>query len=90
MITMKVTLYGRVQGVGMRYFVSKTARNYNLTGTVKNCANNTVEAVLQGPETVVKTFIETLKTSAPGCIERIHQDELITAKTYQKFSVKLF
>ena len=74
----------------MRYFIHKMAKNYKLTGTVKNCPNNTVEAILQGPKTVVNTFVETLKTSSPGYIERIHQDELITSKTYQKFTVKLF
>lgn len=90
MITMKLILHGRVQGVGMRYFVHKTARNYRINGFVRNRSNGTVEAVLQGPKTVLVTYIETLKTSSPGRIDSIQQTELDTSKEYQKFSIKLF
>lgn len=38
---------GRVQGVGFRYFVIRNANALGVCGTVRNCPDGTVEAVLQ-------------------------------------------
>jgi acylphosphatase len=88
--TIQLTLSGRVQGVGMRFFIHRSARQFEINGYVKNCYNGTVEALLQAPQTVLDTFIEYMKKNAPGYIERVVKDIVDTDKTYSKFTIKLF
>lgn len=40
--------FGRVQGVGFRYFVYENASRMNLTGYVRNLTDGSVEAEIQG------------------------------------------
>mgnify|MGYP003621438259 CR=1 FL=1 len=40
--------YGRVQGVGFRYFVQSAAKKYGLSGWVKNMSDGSVTMEVQG------------------------------------------
>jgi len=57
-VTKRLLIYGRVQGVGYRYSMYYAAKNLGITGWVRNCRDGTVEAVAQGPEGAVNSFIE--------------------------------
>ena len=52
-----VTIRGRVQGVGYRYFVEREAQLRDLEGWVRNRRDGSVEAVFAGPEDVVSKVI---------------------------------
>jgi acylphosphatase len=52
-----VTISGRVQGVGYRYFVEHEARARDLEGWVRNRRDGSVEAVFAGPAGAVATMI---------------------------------
>ena len=52
-----VTISGRVQGVGYRYFVEHEARSRDLEGWVRNRRDGSVEAVLAGPTDAVTAVI---------------------------------
>ena len=52
-----VTVGGRVQGVGYRYFVEQAARSHGLEGWVRNRRDGSVEAVFAGPEAAVTAVI---------------------------------
>jgi len=54
-------IYGKVQGVGYRYFTEKIAKKLNIFGYVKNLEGGTVEVVAQGKEEDLQKFIEQLK-----------------------------
>jgi len=54
-------IYGRVQGVGYRYFAEKNAQKLNILGYAKNLKDGTVEIVAQGGEESLQKFIEQLK-----------------------------
>ena len=54
-------VYGRVQGVGYRYFVKEKAQNLDLFGYVKNLEDGTVEVLAQGREENLQKLIEELK-----------------------------
>jgi len=54
-------VYGRVQGVGYRYFVKEKAQILNLFGYVKNLEDGTVEVLAQGREENLQKLIEELK-----------------------------
>lgn len=47
--TVRITITGRVQGVGFRAFVEREARERNLKGWVRNCRDGAVEAAFSGP-----------------------------------------
>jgi acylphosphatase len=53
----QVTIRGRVQGVGFRYWVEQEARARRLKGWVRNRRDGSVEALLAGPAEVVSEMI---------------------------------
>ncbi|HEX8012227.1 MAG TPA: acylphosphatase [Casimicrobiaceae bacterium] len=57
MIARRITIGGRVQGVGFRYALADEARERNLRGWVRNRRDGTVEALVVGPEADVEALI---------------------------------
>ena len=53
----QVTIRGRVQGVGYRYWVEHQAVAHGLEGWVRNCRDGSVEALFAGPENVVSNVV---------------------------------
>ena len=53
----RICFYGRVQGVGFRYHLMQDARNQGLTGWVRNLADGSVEAEIQGPSAAIDYVI---------------------------------
>lgn len=49
-------LSGRVQGVGFRWWTTRTARQLGLRGTVENLADGRVEIHVEGPEDAVRAL----------------------------------
>ncbi|MFC0297668.1 acylphosphatase [Geobacillus jurassicus] len=56
-----VIVEGRVQGVGFRYFVQHEALKRRLTGWVKNNDDGTVEMEVQGNESALQLFLDTIE-----------------------------
>jgi len=54
-------VYGRVQGVGYRYFVKEKAQSLDIFGYVKNLKDGSVEVLAQGREENLQKLIEELK-----------------------------
>lgn len=52
---------GRVQGVGFRYYVLRTANALGLDGWVKNQDDGSVEMVVQGEEEQVHRLLQTVE-----------------------------
>jgi acylphosphatase len=57
MTTCRVTISGRVQGVGFRYALADEARARKLCGWVRNRRDGSVEAIVAGPEPDVEALI---------------------------------
>jgi acylphosphatase len=53
----QVTIRGRVQGVGYRYWVEQQAIAHSLEGWVRNRRDGSVEALFSGPEDVVSNMV---------------------------------
>ena len=60
--SVKVLVYGIVQGVGFRYFTQQEAHRLGLSGHATNLADGTVEVVAQGESKAVDKLIEWLKS----------------------------
>lgn len=53
---LKLKIYGRVQGVGYRYFIKNVALKLNILGYVKNLPDGSVEILAKGNEKALNTF----------------------------------
>ena len=61
MIKAKIIVKGLVQGVGYRYFCFRKAKEYSLTGYVKNLVNGDVEIEVEGDKYLIMSFMKELK-----------------------------
>ena len=59
--SVQVTVYGRVQGVYFRAFVSRRARELGLTGYVRNTPDRAVEVYAEGERKRIEKLIDHLK-----------------------------
>ena len=66
MIARRLTIRGRVQGVGFRYALADEARARKLSGWVRNRRDGSVEAVVAGPEADVEAVIAWAHRGPPG------------------------
>jgi len=66
MIARRLTISGRVQGVGFRYALAVEARTRNLGGWVRNRRDGSVEAVVVGPEAEVEAVIAWARHGPPA------------------------
>jgi acylphosphatase len=57
MITRHLIITGRVQGVGYRNYMAYKARQFQITGWVRNRSDGSVEAVIQGTAENVEALI---------------------------------
>ena len=53
--------YGRVQGVGFRYYTNYAAQQLGLTGWVRNSYDGSVEAQAQGSERALSEFVSMIE-----------------------------
>ena len=53
-----IKVYGRVQGVGFRFYTNKKAIELNISGYVQNKPDGTVYIEAEGNETNLLTFID--------------------------------
>ena len=53
----RVVITGRVQGVGFRHWMTRAAGRMGVAGWVRNRADGTVEALLDGPSDAVEELL---------------------------------
>ena len=61
----RVTITGRVQGVGYRAWAMETGQRLGLSGWVRNRRDGAVEALLVGDDSVVGAMIEACRRGPP-------------------------
>lgn len=59
--SVQVTISGKVQGVGFRYFCNQKARQLDVSGFVKNRADGSVYVEAEGSEENLHAFVEYCK-----------------------------
>lgn len=80
---------GRVQGVGYRAFVQRSAEALSLRGWVRNLPDGRVEAMVQGPPGVLRNFEAKLKTGPThGHVEAVVVKELPLSAAFDNFAVR--
>ena len=64
---------GHVQGVGFRYAVLQVAREYEVTGYVKNLADGRVMLEAEGAAAEVAAFLDEVQAKMPGYIRQVER-----------------
>jgi acylphosphatase len=64
-IARHVRVTGRVQGVFFRQSTCNRAREFGVTGWVRNCADGSVEAQVEGEEQEVQAMLDWLHKGPP-------------------------
>jgi acylphosphatase len=89
----QVTIRGRVQGVGFRYWVEQQAMARNLEGWVRNRRDGSVEALFAGAADVVSEMIAVCRRGPPsGRVKAVQEepaspDALNLRRPGERFSV---
>ena len=65
MTARRLIISGRVQGVGYRDWLVRRARDFGLSGWVRNRSDGTVEAVIDGPEAAVEEVLRQCRRGPP-------------------------
>ena len=81
--TVRVTVHGRVQGVGFRIFVAMTADRLNVSGWVKNLPDGSVQLQATAPRQVLDELITAVGLGPRG--SRIEQVETEITKAPGKY-----
>lgn len=64
-VTQRLSIRGRVQGVGYRDAMRSEARRLGVTGWVRNRHDGSVEAVVQGPAEAVEALMQWVHRGPP-------------------------
>ena len=62
----RISVSGRVQGVGYRAFTVRAATECGLVGGVRNCEDGRVELEAEGPKDQIMLLIAALKVGPPA------------------------
>lgn len=89
MQALKLTIYGKVQGVGYRRWFEKQALSLNLKGVVQNLATGEVEAVVIGHQDQINEMIQRSYNGPLFAeVEKIEQEDLaINSLSYHGFKM---
>jgi acylphosphatase len=66
MVSRQIRLRGRVQGVGFRYALRREAQRNGVRGWVRNRADGSVEALLQGDAEAVARLVQWARGGPPA------------------------
>jgi acylphosphatase len=92
-VTTRVTIRGRVQGVGFRAWIEYTALERGLQGWVRNRRDGSVEALLIGPQEAVAAMLADCRNGPRGSgVDAVDQrdgtpDEIALRRIGELFSV---
>ena len=80
----RISVSGRVQGVGYRAFTVRAASERGLVGGVRNREDGQVELEAEGPKDRIVSLIEALKTGPPASRVTDVRVEWVSATGRQK------
>ena len=81
--------YGRVQGVGFRFFVRDQASTYGIKGWVKNLYDGGVEIHAEGEKKILDAFIERVRRGPVfGHVSELTVDWIEPTNSCNNFSIQ--
>ena len=90
MITERIIVTGRVQGVGFRYFTKNLAKSLGLKGYVRNLYDGNVEIVIQTDNLeLLEIFLEKIKLgNSMARVLNLNREQIDEKARYSYFSIE--
>ena len=89
MARIKITVYGRVQGVGFRYHTRQKAQELGVTGYVTNKPDHTVEIVADGTDEQLKALVEWAKQGPERAnVKRVDVEDCLPINRFDEFVIE--
>jgi len=79
---------GRVQGVGFRYQTLQVAKEFEVSGWVKNLPDGRVQLEAEGQAGEVRDFIAALQERMEGHIRKTEQSNATRAPQFSGFTIR--
>ncbi len=83
-----VIFTGHVQGVGFRYTALQVAKEFEVTGAVRNLADGRVELEAEGSTEEVAAFVAAVEERMHGCIRKTERSADRRAPQFRGFAIK--
>lgn len=84
----RLGIRGLVQGVSFRYYAREEARRLGVSGWIRNREDGDVEAVAEGDDEALETFVGWCRRGPPGArVHAVERQELAGARRYRDFGV---
>ena len=79
---------GHVQGVGFRYSVLQTAKEFDVTGFVSNLVDGRVQLEVEGAENEITAFVEAVQEKMHGFIRKTERSGRTRPSQFAGFVIK--
>jgi acylphosphatase len=84
----EVHFSGRVQGVGFRYQVFQIAKQFDVSGYVRNLADGRVQLEAEGDQHEVSAFVSEIAEQLDPFIRKVERSEHERAPRYKGFIIR--
>ena len=88
MLSLRLRITGRVQGVGFRYAMQSEAARRGLSGWVRNRRDGSVEALVQGEARAVEALVDWARRGPPGARVDALRSEAAESEPTADFELK--
>jgi acylphosphatase len=87
-IARRCTVRGRVQGVGFRFFAAAEAEKLRVGGYVRNREDGSVEAFIEGEESLVLAMVDRLRQGPRWSrVEDLQVEVLVPSGKFSRFQI---
>jgi acylphosphatase len=87
-VRVNISVIGYVQGVGYRFFCSRKAEQYSITGYAKNLVDGSVFIAAEGEKALISEFIKDLKTGPINAsVKKVMAEELPYENEFTDFKI---
>ncbi len=83
----RVLFAGHVQGVGFRTTAAQLAKNYNVTGSVRNLEDRRVELIVEGDKTEINNLLTAIRNCFDGSIRDETSETFPVAGQFTQFKI---
>lgn len=88
-VARRFLIRGAVQGVGYRFFAQRAAARHQVVGYVRNLADGSVEALVEGPANSVESFKHDLAAGPQwAAVEQVEEISLEPSGAYSSFRIE--
>ncbi|NDV62991.1 acylphosphatase [Puniceicoccales bacterium CK1056] len=84
----EVHFSGRVQGVGFRYQTFQIAKEFDVSGTVRNLADGRVRLEAEGDKNQVQAFVDEVADQLGVFIRQVERTESEQPPRHKGFSIR--